>query len=151
MKIKCHEVIPSACKIGPIAHHLLAQFNFLRLISLLGIERLAVYEVDLVAVEDTGPAGPWVWYWAVRVEVHVYIRVGLSIAVRELVDVANEMMIADHLIQGLTVLDRVVWVCPILFRIIRTIIIRQQTTNQSRYNTFLRDFYHSLWILNHPQ
>ena len=72
-------------------------------------------------MESAGPTGPWAQRRPVREEVHVHIRICLSKAMSKLVDVANEIIIADHFIQRLPVLDRVVRVRPISFTIVRII------------------------------
>ena len=66
-------------------------------------------------MKDAGPARPQVRRRAVGVVVHVDVVAAahLGVAVGKLVDVAREMIIAHHLVQGVAVVDRVVRIGPV--------------------------------------
>lgn len=112
--IEKHAVLsPGLHEIGPVSHHFPAELDLLGLVVLGRVQRVAEHVADLVAVHHARPLGPRVVERPVLEVVHVHVVAGDRVLVRELVDVARELIVADHLVERVPVLDRVVRVQPV--------------------------------------
>lgn len=54
----CFICLPGFCKIGPVLHHVLAEFLFIHGIRSFRFQRKSKQELDLVAMERPRPGGP---------------------------------------------------------------------------------------------
>lgn len=104
---------PCFCEIGPVPHHPPTELNFLRLKLLGRIEWLSEDVANFVAVHHARPAGPGVAEGPVLEVVHVDVVACLGVPVSKFVDVTRELVVADHLVQRVTVLDGVLGVQPV--------------------------------------
>lgn len=118
-------------KIGEISHNSFREVDLLRRIGFGGVQRLSENVINFLRVHDSRPRRPRISYLEFKYEkklyslvhslthrsmfviIHINVVPSLCVPMRELVDVAGELVVAHHLVQGVPIGHRVVGIQPI--------------------------------------